>query len=874
MTFRVTRLVPPLAAALLAVAAPARASDPARLTRDVMPTFESVRLDVDARLKTYSGSVTIDLTAGAPADSFRLHAREMTLEHVTLRRGDAAIPATWHEGARGLLTIQPSRRIEPGAYTLTIDFTNDFDTRATSLYRVESGGHAYVFSQFEADDARGAFPCFDEPSFKIPWQVTVTVPRADLAISNSLVEQDRVMGERHRVTFRRTPPLPAYLVVLATGPLETVPIRGMSVPGRVVTIHGSARLATQAAREAPAILAALERYFGRPYPYDKLDLIGVPEFAAGAMENVGAITFREEILLMDPATITPRQRLNLISFTAHEMAHMWYGDLVTMAWWDDIWLNESFASWMGQKITNQVAPEYHVAITDVNGSQGAMTTDSRLSARAIRADVLATDNLEQIFDDLAYLKGQAVLEMLERWLGPETFRKGIVSYIRSHAFGNATADDLWAALGRASGRDVKRVARSFLDQPGVPLVSAERLPGGRVRLSQQRSLNLGVAEPGRAVWRIPVALRYPARGRIVTQRLVLEDTVQTVALEGGVTPRWLHPDADEQGYYRWSVPANDLDSLAREAEGQLSVRERLAFLGNARALLLAGRLHGDRYAGLLETFGHDSAPEVIDGVLRGLQTLTSTFRTPGNRGDMEAYVRRVLRPAIDRFGAEPAAREPNSVTLVRPRLVQELGDEGADPQIVERGRALARSYLKDRASIPPSLADAAIRLAGLHGDAALFEEYRHRFEGATIPDERQRYLAGLGSFADPEMVKRALAYAIEGPLRPQEITEIPDRIGSRLEYEDQVQRWTMAEYDSLARRIPNWDVVSLVWSGTGCSMESAERARVFYSQPSHAVAGTDREIEKMMARTRDCAALHDREVEAVTRFLSQTAAAK
>ncbi len=872
---RIRRFTSPLLpAVLLLLAAESHASDSARLSRNVLPTFESVRLDVDARLKEYSGSVTIELSVRAPVDSFRLHARELKLERVTLRRGESIISTTWQEGALGLLTVRPAKRLEPGPCTLTIDFANDFDTRAASLYRVETGGNAYVFSQFESADARGAFPCFDEPSFKIPWQLTLTVPRADLVISNTLVERDSALGERHRVSFHRTPPLPSYLIAIATGPLETVPIPGLSVPGRVVTVKGSTRLAAQAARETPAIFAALEHYFGRSYPYEKLDLLGVPEFTAGAMENAAAITFREEILLMDPATTTPGQRLDLIQNEAHELAHMWFGDLVTMSWWDEIWLNESFASWMGEKVTDQVAPEFHIAIQQVNGALGAMNTDSRLTAHAIRAEVLASDNLDQIFDNLAYQKGEAVLGMLERWLGPETFRRGVARYIAAHAFGNATADDLWQSLGEAAQRDVAEVARTFLDQPGVPLVSAEPLAGGRVRLSQRRALNAGLIEPGRALWHIPVTLRYPARDRVITQSLVLEDSVQTIALEGGATPAWIHPNADEMGYYRWSVPPATLDTLGNQAERRLSTRERVAFLGNLRALLLADRVHGDQYAGILASFGRDPEPEVVEGVVDALWTVTHTFRTPGNRQDLAAYVRRVLRPALERFGAEPAAHEPQSVTLVRPALLTKLGDEGADPQVLARAGSLAASYMKDRTSIDPSLADAVVALAGLRGDAALFEEYRRRFESADVPDERQRYLYGLGSFTDSALVRRALGYAIEGPLRPQEIMNIPGQIGSRIEYEAQVQAWVMAHYDTIAARVPSWSVIYLPWSGSGCSNESAERSRAFYSEPAHCPTGTAREVEKMLARAHDCAALHDREVEAVTRYLLTTAAAK
>ncbi|TMQ69551.1 MAG: hypothetical protein E6K80_11335 [Candidatus Eisenbacteria bacterium] len=461
------------ASALMTSTALAAAQDPARLGTVVTPSFEAMHFDLDADQKAYSGSASIELEVHAATNSFRFHARDMKLERVALRRGHAAIPTTMRRGDLGIVTVEAKAPLAPGPYTLEVDFTNDFNTRASSFYRVVAGGHAYAFTDFEPDDARGAFPCWDEPSFKIPWQITVAIPEAHRAYSNTLAEKETVTNGRRTVIFHRTRPLPSYLVAIGAGPFDAIPIAGLSVPGRAVMVHGSAPLGHVAAQETPPILEALERWFDRKYPYDKLDLIAVPEFTAGAMENAAAITFRETRLLLDPKTMSPSQRLGLISTTAHELSHMWFGDLVTLAWWDDLWLNESFASWMGDKITNQVAPEFHVANDQVTSADRAMVTDARLTTRAIRARQLASDNLSQLFDVLSYQKGQAVLGMLERWLGPETFRAGVRGYIAAHAFGNATAADLWTALSKAAGRDVGAVAGSFLEQPGVPIVTVE-----------------------------------------------------------------------------------------------------------------------------------------------------------------------------------------------------------------------------------------------------------------------------------------------------------------------------------------------------------------------------------------------------------------
>ena len=308
---------------------------------------------------------------------------------------------------------------------------------------------------------------------------------------------------RRTVAFARTKPLPSYLLALATGPLETVPIPGMSVPGRVVTVKGASGLAGEAVRTTPPLLAALERYFGRPYPYEKLDLIAVPEFWPGAMENPGAITFRDTILLLDARGASAAQREAHVTINAHELAHMWFGDLVTMEWWDDLWLNESFASWMGDKAAEEAFPELRTAVSDVATLQGAMVTDARLSTRAIRQPVSALDNLLQAADTLAYQKGEAVLGMVEAWVGPEAFRKGVLDYLAAHEWKNASAADLWRALGKAAGKDVGGVLATFLDQPGIPLVEAgaprrrprARLPAPLPEPRRDRSRR-GLADPG------------------------------------------------------------------------------------------------------------------------------------------------------------------------------------------------------------------------------------------------------------------------------------------------------------------------------------------------------------------------------------------
>ena len=857
------------AAALVALAAsPAWADAPAaaahRLGTDVVPVSQSVHLVADARKADYTGTVRIELDVRRPAATFALHAEQMEIRRVVLSGSGGAVEVTHRAGDRGRLDLTAAAPLPRGRFVLEIDFANEFDTRATGLYKVAAAGDDYLFTQFEADEARQAFPCWDEPSFKIPYQMTVVVPEAHAAVSNTPAESDTVKDGQRTVVFARTRPLPSYLLALATGPLEFVPIPGMSVPGRVVTVKGSSGLAGEAVRTTPPLLAALERYFGRPYPYEKLDLIAVPEFWPGAMENPGAITFRDSILLVDARGASVAQRRGLASINAHELAHMWFGDLVTMEWWDDLWLNESFASWMGDKVTEEVFPEFRVDIDSVQGTQFAMTSDARLATRAIRQPVTALDNLLQSADELAYQKGQSVLGMVEAWVGADAFRKGVLQYLAAHEWKNATAADLWGALARSAGKDVGGMLATFLDQPGVPLVSVDAIDGARVRLSQQRFANHGVTAPA-TTWQIPVRLRYEVGGAVKTRTVLLTRAAQDVVLEGA--PRWVHPNADEGGYYRWTVPTPVLQALAGGGERALTPRERIGFVGNASALLDAGALHGDAYLRLLKPFASDPEPDVVTAVIGSLAKVKNAFVTPELEPAFARYVRQLLQPAVDRFGLSRRDGEAEAVSLLRPQLLQWMGRDGGDPAVIEHASGVARAYMADPGTVDPSVAGVSLQLYALRGDRALFDEIRRRTEAATIPADRQRYLAALGYFRDPALVEEALRYTVEGKLRPQELFTIPFSVGTAVANEGRAYRFFTENYEVIQKRMPPMFLAFMPRIATGCSEERVAATRVFFSDPTRKAPGMDKEMAKVAESVKDCAGLRAREGAAVAAYL-------
>lgn len=852
---------------LVCTARSAPTEDSYRLGDTVFPTFQTVELLVDAGETHYTGRVVVQLDVRRATNTIRMHAEDMQIGSVSLSGPDGQIPVLFAMGKHAILTLNTDHELAPGAYRLEIAFTNDFGTKAVGLYRMEQDGQGYVFTQFEADDAREAFPCFDEPGFKHPWQLTVTVPEAHTAVTNTPVEKETIIDGQRQIVFAKTRPLPAYLVAIAAGPLERVPMTGLGVPGNIVTIRGQSPLAGLAAETTPPVLRALEAYFNSTYPYEKLDLIAIPEYWPGAMEHPGAVTFSANILLVDPKVASVSQKRTLAQVTAHELAHMWFGNVVTMKWWEDLWLNEAFADWMGDKITHQVFPQYNIDVTELQSVMNVMAGDARPSAQAIRRPIDSVDNLMENIGT-QYNKGKAVLAMFEQWLGTENFRKGVLDYIATNQWGNATADDFWTALARTSDLGFPEAMATFIEQPGLPLVSVESIGGNQVRLQQQRFANYGVVQPEQYSWKIPVTLKYSEEGTVRLQTVMLEQPTQTLTLDCRGKPDWILPNADQRGYFRWTAPDEAVADLARNASEILNERERVGFIGNLSALLDAGEISGGEYLFALGEFADDSKPMVIAALLSALSKVHGAFVPLELEDSFAHYVRQTLGPALERFGIEARAGEDEEVALFRPRLLSWLGEEGQDKRILELCEDMAHSYMRDPTSVDPSLASVALSLAAIRGDRELFEEYRQRFEKATVPADRNRYLGAMGSFRDPAIVQEALQYSLEGPLRPNEIFAIPASIRSEPAYEDMMWAWFQDQYDFFAGRLPEMFLGFMPYMAGGCSAERLEEARVFFSQDGHVAPGTQTNLAKVSDQVHDCVTLRQREGAAVAAYLN------
>ncbi|MEO6488136.1 MAG: M1 family metallopeptidase, partial [Thermoanaerobaculia bacterium] len=768
---------------------------PLRLGRDVVPTAQEVRLRVDPRQDSFRGSVRIEMDVLKPTSMFRFHAADMQITSLQLEGG---LNANYVPDIDQTVRVTTERPLQKGKQTVMIDYTAPFNRAAVGLYKVLKDGQPYLFTQFQAIDARRAFPCWDEPSFKLPYQLTVEIPTQYAAVSNTPIADESESDPWKTVRFAATKPLPSYLIALAVGQFDYAPIRGMSVPGRIVAPKGQGALTGLAAEVTPPVMAALEKYFGSPFPFEKNDMLAVPEFWAGAMENPGAITFRDTILLLDRTRATPSQRRSLIRIVAHELAHMWFGDLVTMEWWEDFWLNESFADWMGDKITEQLNPELGLRLAELQGLQQVMNNDGRTSTVPLRNR--GADPAEAMNNvGIAYDKGKAVLSMFEQWIGKEKFRRGVLDHLEGNAWANADAGEFFAALARHAPKGTAEALATFVDQPGIPLVRAD-WKGGQLRLTQSR-YSLAGASVKPLTWKVPVKIRYSDGKQIRTAAVLLDTPSRTITLEGSAI-EWLFPNDGAAGYYRWQTPPVATQTLAERAVEVLSPDERLVFLGNAGALLRAGLLPGDEYLAALSRFGSDPNPQVVQSATAAVGQLKLAFAEGENRAPFAAYVRRTFGASLERISLNRSPEESETVTILRPVLIALMAEEGGDPKLIAWAKGEAAKYLQDPTSVDSAIATTALGIAARDGDEALFNDLVQRFEAAKLPAERQRFLSALGKFRNPAVRDRALGYVLKGPLRPTEIFVIPGAGKESTEERDRYYRWVTSNYDELTKRLP------------------------------------------------------------------------
>jgi alanyl aminopeptidase len=843
----------------LATMPAAAEKDPYRLNPAVQPLKQQLEMTIDPNQADYSGNTHIILDVREAVESIVLHAQDINILGAKFGHKGKLKSAKFEQHEHSLLHISTGSLIEPGEYHLQIDFEDDFNRDSVSMYRVEEQGRYHIITQMEASEAREAFPCFDEPAYKFPWQLTLTVPADMMAISNTPIESSVADGNMTRVVFGETAPIPSYLIALAVGEFETVEIPGMSIPGRVITTPGKSKLTKAAVESTPKLVAGLENYFDMKFPYQKLDLIATPEFWYGAMENPGAIVYLDRALLVDLDNAEPTRYRSIVGTNSHELAHQWFGDVVTMDWWVDLWLNESFASWMGDKIVAETYPDLDIAESRMSTMFKTMNQDAGPSSRPIRAPRKATDNF---LNDIgpAYSKGRVVINMFEKAIGEENFRAGILEYMSRHKWGNATAIDFAEAIGTKADWDVAKAFSSFMQQPGVPLIDVELLDDNRLSVSQRRFATAGVELP-ELQWTLPIAIKYSVDGEVHTQTLVLDSAATTVELEHHGNVDWIYPNAEQGGYYRWKVPAKMLQPLVDDAQQLLTPMERMGLVSNLTAMLYADELPANKYLGALASFKEESDPYVLSIVLDQLAIISDALVSDERRNNYATFVGRLLRPAIESLRLDPVDGESNAAKTIRPKmlhyLVRDARDEAITAEFARRGAAYLAGDLDMHASLIPT----ALLATAITGNVDTYAEFKKRFETATEPNERNRYLAAFTYFDTPEILADLQDYSISDAVRPKEMLTVRGLLIKQPGNRDLVLDHALSNYETFKTRLPGNGLALMPMVATSCSMQSIERASEFYQNPDHQVSGTLRVLDKVTASAQTCATLRARELQ-------------
>jgi aminopeptidase N len=853
-------------ALLLVVAVPAGAQ---RLSGNVAPEHYTLWFAPDLATATFRGRESIRVQVRASTPTVTLHAAEIEFDEVSIEAGGVNQPARVTLDPRTeTATFTVPRSIPAGRATIHVRYRGILNDKLRGFYLSRANGRRYAVTQLEATDARRAFPSFDEPTYKATFELSMMIDTADAAISNGAQISDTPGPEpgKHTLVFATTPKMSSYLVAMVVGDFVCRSGASDGTSIRVCSTPDKLGLTAYALEAAEHQLAFYNDYFGIRYPFGKLDIIAVPDFAAGAMENVGAIIFRERSLLVDPARASFNAQKGVASIISHEIAHQWFGNLVTMKWWNDIWLNEGFATWIASRPLAAWRPSWNVQLDDATDTQSALGLDALRSTRAIRIDVETPEEINQVFDGIAYEKTAGVLRMLEAYVGPEAFRKGIRSYLETFAYSNAAGEDFWGEMTRVTGRPVDRILRAFVEQAGAPVVSVQTRCTGAVMettLEQERFVGATVvAQPDARVWTIPVCFK---RGTGQANCEVLDQprrTIQTSAC-GAAT----FANAGSRGYYFTEYAPEAVRELVRGA-ADLAPVERLSLLADEWWMVRAGRHDIGVYLDLADGLANDNTAVVSDTLATRLAFIGEYLVARDQQARWQRWIRERFGPALEGLGLPGDPRDTDERQSRRAELLGLVAGTGNDPALQRRIGELANAYLSNPASLSGTLAPVVLRLAAASGDAALYDRYLGRLETlAAQPEEYYRFFNALSSFSEPALVQRTLDFAISPAVRTQDTATLLAGLMSRPASRDAAWAFVQAQWPALTQKLGTFQGIPTIVGSLGgfCSTERAAEVRQFFER--NAVRFAERTLRQALERIESCTLLRDRQSPAVEAWL-------
>jgi aminopeptidase N len=845
-----------------------------RLDQIVVPTKYDIELTVDPSQERFSGNVSIDVQINESTSSIWLHGKDLDVGEVYLTDGESRrIEASYEQkldSGVSLLTLE--QPVAAGSASIHFSYSADFNTSTNALFRVERDGKYYAATQFEPISARNVFPGFDEPGFKVPFDLALITRASDVAITTTPESSaESLENDTVKHVFETTRPMPTYLIAIAVGPYDLVDygmipansVRSREVPLRGIAASGQGEKMEYALNNTDGILSVLEEYFGTPYPFRKLDIIAMPENFGGAMENVGAITYDEYIILMDEDSPVAQRRI-YTSVHAHELGHMWFGNLVTPEWWNDIWLNEAFASWIENKAAGAYWPDGEFDRETLKGALGAMSSDSLAAARQIREPVDRNEKISDAFDGITYEKGAGVLAMLEQYVGEVEFQAGIRLHMDRHQDGTATAEDFIASVAEGSDRtEIEAAFKTYIEQPGVPLmsVSVDCAEGESPKLTvrQARYAPLGSSiDPGASEWQVPFCIAYDDGDTRKSNCTLINKPEQIVELDASSCPASIMPNAGGAGYYRFAFDNAGWQSLINDA-ANLPAAEALVLADSLDAAFRAGRVPANIYlAGLAALVNHDTW-DVSSAAMTRLESITEII-------DIERL------PDV----------EKTLQNIVKPRFEKLAGATGPGNELLQgRMQRFLIVIAKDQAMREPMALQAALRL-GLNGDpdpaAAPANELETIFSigvqdigqpffdllltEAIDSDDSAFRRAAVGSLAraeDPELVKKLQAAVLAGDFQGIEMLRIVSRQMARAKTTELTYAWILENDAELIERVPEQFRSGVVPSlgGSFCSADRADEWQDFVVSRADSLPGYERSLAQTTESVRLCAALRE-----------------
>ncbi len=849
-------------------------TESSRLPLHTVPSHYDLTLQPNLETDTFSGSVLIKAETTTATTELVLNSDGLDIEAASVTNaGTVHEPRIEIQVKEERVTLYFDQALQPGDTLVELRFSGQFNDQLVGLYAsqfdTDGESHKLATTQFEATHARKCFPCWDEPAFKATFSLSLTVNDGHNAIANS-AERSRAVNDdgTSTIVFEPTIKMSTYLVAFVVGPLEiTDPVMVGDVPLRIVHVPGKADLTPFALEVGAFALEYFTDYFGIAYPGDKLDLVAIPDFAFGAMENLGCVTFREVLLLIDPDSATQPELQRSVDVINHEIAHMWFGDLVTMKWWNGLWLNEAFATFMEMKCTDAFRPEWKRWVDFGVSRSDAFSTDSLQNTRPIEFEVIHPEDAEGMFDVLTYEKGAAVVRMAEQFLGEKEFQAGIGRYMNEHSYGNAETTDLWDALETETGQPVRKMMDTWIFQGGFPTITSDVKDTTLTLVQKRVSLPSGEAEThDNQRWSVPVQYRWLPEGadEPITSWALLDE--ESLSIDLGTAPEWVILNAEAASFVRVGHSPSQLDTLANIADAHLSAIERYNLIDDTWASVQSGEISTISFLTLLEALSGESDRSVWLRIIRGLHQLRRLVSGDA-RNALQDIAHDIISPALANLGLGPVEGEGDRTKQLRGDLIRAFGIIADNDEIQKEAKRAVASEIRNPGLVDASVVAAAVDVAAHHGDEVDFDEFVVQWKSASSPQTEQRYLGALCDFPDDELVGRLRDRVLSGDVRSQNGPYMLRRALTNEHAGPQTWDFIKSNWTQLNNQFPTASIVRMISGVTSLvSQQQVDDCAEFFA--NNPVSTGQLTLAQVLERQRVQSALAARERDRLSQFLA------